>query len=144
MSDEVENTELQELARQRQEIDLQIKMLEGVKKELTSEIINKMHSLGASRVRPDKDGAGYVLQRPTKTLWNENLLRESLLASAPKVAKKVFKRTVTYKFDEEELSKAIDKGDVPDAHDLLSNQQLVEIVEMAPRLMPLRPRTTDS
>lgn len=129
---------IDDMVRQRLAIDAQIKELEQEKKALTDAIVAELEKVGQSRIRPDKDGAGYVLQRPTKTVWNEQELRSRLVAHAPKVARKVFKRHTEYVFNESALSLAIDKGEVPDVDTMLQDDAVVKIVEMAPRLMPLK------
>lgn len=132
------------LARLRQDIDAEIKKLEEQKSMLTKELVAALVELGETRIRPTKDGAGYVLQRPTKTVWNEDYLREALSESAPKVLRRVFKKHVEYRFDEEALSKAIDKGDVPNADDILADERVVRIMELSPRLMPLKAKSVDT
>lgn len=132
------------LSKERSDVDAQIKELEERKRKLGNELIETLTLLGTNRVRPTKGGPGYVLQRPTKTVWNEEALLERLKTLAPKVAKSVFKTERVVKFDEKALGIAIDKGDVPGADEILNDDNLVSIVEMSPRLMPLKVDSADA
>lgn len=120
----------------RQAIEEQIKELESNKAQLGEEIIALLDQAGETRITSTKGGPGYVLQKPTQIVYNEERLAERLKESAPKVARECFKKVT--QFNKKAFERALEHGLIPGADELLADDDIVTISALKPRLMPLK------
>lgn len=135
---------LRKKSRDRNAVKDQMKELEAKDKTLANEIKVLLEEAIEAGViaeddrsfAPSKTEGGYRLDKPEQVIYHQPAWRERLEAVAPKVRKMVFRKTET--FDKKALEEAIERGDVPDADELLEDPTFTEIKPMTPRLMPTK------
>jgi len=129
-------TQLRKAIIERADIDSELKPLEERKVKATARIKELMTQLGRGDYRLNDD-TGFQLQRPMSTVYHQDAIKTYLAELAPKLVRKVFRKVE--QFDRDAFEKLVEEGKVPQADEMLANDQYVELKPGTPRLTPMKP-----
>ena len=127
---------VKELITKRFKVAMKLASLTEKEKKLKAEIRELMEELDEDKVT-DENGNGFNLQRPETVVYHDEVIREEIEDDLPEeVVNEIWETKVI--FNKKAFEKAIETGVIPDVDEILTNEEMVEVKDMTPRMMPIK------